>query len=232
MTDRPPVAALPPDASDDQIRAALTAMVLADDYPCVGARSVFRRGTAEVAVFEGLADPATAPELQRRLAAFGSHADSTVLASFVAVFRGPAIESEEQFERLLWRQLADLAALDDSPWDPRVDPDPTSPKFGFSIGGEGFFVVGMHPRASRLARRAPLPVLVFNLHRQFDHLRATGRFDRIRDTIRRRDTRFQGAPNPMVADHGSITEARQYSGRAVPRDWRPPVHLTATKEHP
>jgi len=36
----------------------------------------------------------------------------------------------------------------------------------------------------------------------------------------------------MVADHGSLTEARQCSGRAVPRDWRPPIDLTRRALHP
>ncbi|HSN10910.1 MAG TPA: guanitoxin biosynthesis heme-dependent pre-guanitoxin N-hydroxylase GntA, partial [Propionibacteriaceae bacterium] len=92
--------------------------------------------------------------------------------------------------------------------------------------GVAFFVVGMHPRASRIARRTPWPVLVFNLHRQFEALRASERYERMRDTIRRRDVRLQGSVNPMVADHGSVSEARQYSGRAVRTGWEPPVELT------
>ena len=100
--------------------------------------------------------------------------------------------------------------------------DPENPHFAFSVAGTAFFVVGLHPNASRVARRAPLPTLVFNLHAQFERMRADGRYQRMRDTIRRRDAELQGFLNPMVSDHGVSSEARQYAGRAVPPDWTPP----------
>ena len=53
-------------------------------------------------------------------------------------------------------------------------------------------------------------------------MRADGRYQRMRDTIRRRDAELQGSLNPMVSDHGASSEARQYAGRAVPPDWTPP----------
>ena len=43
------------------------------------------------------------------------------------------------------------------PWDPRVSDDPANPHFAFSVGGTAFFVVGLHPQASRIARRTPCP---------------------------------------------------------------------------
>jgi FPC/CPF motif-containing protein YcgG len=52
----------------------------------------------------------------------------------------------------------------------------------------------------------------------------------MRDTIRRRDAELQGEPNPMVDDHGTRSEARQYSGRAVPDDWEPPTDLGTAGE--
>src|SRR6476620_7390004 len=75
------------------------------------------------------------------------------------------------------------------------------PHFAFSLAGTAYFVVGLHPAASRIARRTPLPTLVFNLHEQFEELRQSERFERMRDTIRRRDQALQGSVNPMVADH-------------------------------
>ena len=66
-----------------------------------------------------------------------------------------------------------------------------------------------------MARRAPWPILTFNLHAQFEQLKQTERYAHMRDTIRARDLELQGSVNPMVADHGTISEARQYSGRAV-----------------
>ena len=75
-----------------------------------------------------------------------------------------------------------------------------------------------------MARRAPLPTLVFNPHAQFEELRAEGRFDGMRTTIRRRDEDLQGFINPMVADHGDSTEALQYSGRHH-GGWEPPLDV-------
>jgi FPC/CPF motif-containing protein YcgG len=67
-----------------------------------------------------------------------------------------------------------------------------------------------------------LPVLVFNLHEQFEALRESGAFERMRDTIRRRDEELQGSVNPMVGDYGTVSEARQYSGRKLEEGWEPP----------
>ncbi len=217
-------------ASDAEIRDALAAMVADPAYPCVGAKSVFARDEVEVFVGERLADEDATARLLESLAGFSeAHPRSSdgppAMASFVAVFRAPVPATEAEFEDLLWRQLALLHAIDDAPWDDAVSSDPASPHFGFSVAGRAYFVIGMHPASSREARRAPLPVLVFNLHSQFEQLRASGRYDRIRDTVRKRDVRLQGCLNPMVADHGVRSEARQYSGRAVGDDWLPPHDL-------
>ena len=63
---------------------------------------------------------------------------------------------------------------------------------------------------------------MFNLHDQFEQLRAQGRYDKLRDTISDRDIKLAGSPNPMLAPHGKVSAARQYSGRAVGADWACP----------
>ncbi len=195
----------------------------APDYPCVGARSVLRQQRAEVHGYAELGAPATARPLLRHLTRFGESVDLTEgFASFVAVFLHDPGADEAAFEELLWRQLQDVHDIDDAAPDPAVSAEPASPDFGLSVGGTAYFVIGLHPAASRPARRAPLPMVVFNLHRQFDMLRAAGRYERMRDTIRRRDAGANGSINPMVADHGQSSEAAQYSGRYVPPDWRAP----------
>ena len=80
----------------------------------------------------------------------------------------------------------------------------------------------MQKPASRPARRAPYPTLVFNLHDQFEQLRAAGRYERMREAILARDEKLAGSINPMLARHGEASEARQYSGRAVGEEWRCP----------
>lgn len=201
-------------------------MVLHPEYPCLGARSVFNRDRATVVVLERLATEASTRTLLRALTDFGRETDRAAgFASLVAVFRAAEISDESEFESLLWRQLELLYEADSKPWDPRVSDDPENPHFAFSVGGTAFFVVGLHPQASRIARRTPLPTLVFNLHEQFEELRASDRFERMRDTIRRRDAELQGSLNPMVADHGRSSEARQYSGRSVPEGWEAPARF-------
>ncbi|WP_377644835.1 guanitoxin biosynthesis heme-dependent pre-guanitoxin N-hydroxylase GntA [Oryzobacter terrae] len=213
-------------AHRDEVVAAIAEMVAHPEYPCLGARSVFRRDAATTVVLDDLTD--TSPggsldQLGEELRAFAQDVDATGdLVSFVACFRGPELEDEPQFEHALWTALQHLHDHDDEQWAEGVAADPGNPHFAFSIAATAFFVVGLHPQASRIARRAPLPTLVFNLHEQFERMRADGRFERMRDTIRRRDTDLQGAPNPMAVDHGASSEARQYSGRAVPDDWEPP----------
>ena len=114
--------------------------------------------------------------------------------------------------------LQHLHDSDDQPWADGVADDPARAHFAFSHGGVPFFIVGLHPKASRIARRTPVPVLVFNLHEQFERLRAEGGYERMRDKIRQRDQSLQGSLNPMVDDHGSSSEARQYAGRKVGDD--------------
>ena len=214
------------DAPRRDIVAAIEEMVAHPEYPCLGARSVFRRDAATLLVLDGLADTTDGGSLDTLGAALTHYADEVdaegELVSFVACFRGPVPDEEREFESLLWGALQHLHDRDDEPWADGVAADPDNPHFAFSLAGTAFFVVGLHPSASRVARRAPLPTLVFNLHDQFERLRADGRYQRMRDTIRRRDTDLQGFPNPMVTDHGETSEARQYAGRAVPDDWSAP----------
>jgi FPC/CPF motif-containing protein YcgG len=98
-------------------------------------------------------------------------------------------------------------------------PTRTTPTFRSASAGRLFFIVGLHPNASRKARRFEAPTLVFNLHDQFEQLRADGRYGKLRERILERDIRFSGSVNPMLATHGEASEARQYSGRAVDEAW-------------
>lgn len=213
-------------ARAEQVVEAVSAMVAHPDYPCLGARSVFRRSTARIVVLDDLTETTRGGALDRLGIALRQFAENTdpagEFASLVACFRGPASSSEQEFESLLWGALQHLHDRDDTPWADGVAADPADPHFAFSVAGCAFFVVGLHPGASRVARRAPVPTLVFNLHEQFERLRGEGRYDRMRDVIRRRDTDLQGCPNPMALDHGLSSEARQYAGRAVPPTWSAP----------
>lgn len=210
-------------ASTDEFGELLSERILGPEYPCLGARSVFKRERATVVLHGDLEAPETARTLLEQLREYAAAVDPEEgFVSFVAGFRGPEVRDEKHFEEMLWGLLQRLHDVDEQPWAPEVSADPNDPHFAFSVAGTPFFIVGLHPKASREARRMPLPVLVFNLHEQFESLREEGGFERMRDTIRRRDEELQGSINPMVSDHGETSEARQYSGRKLEKAWEAP----------
>lgn len=211
---------------DGHLTQAVAEIVTHPQYPCLGARSVFQRNRASVRVYGDLADPLSAPVILRDLREFAANTDHDGgFASFMAIFRGPVIDDERHFERLLWAQLRQIHEVDDVPWNEDVSADPEDEHFAFSAGGTAYFIVGLHPQATREARVTPVPTLVFNLHEQFEILRRSGTYAGMRDKIRERDERLQGTINPMVADHGASSEARQYSGRRVGPTWRAPFPI-------
>lgn len=193
-------------------------------FPCVGAKSALAKGTLDILLARDLRsnwdDRRIYDGLNKTIEAYRK--DSTVFRSFAVVFQGPITQDERSFERHLWARAESLTNKDTwlgAPRDPRVSNDPNDPHFSLSFAGEAFFIVGLHPMASRPARRFERPVLVFNLHDQFEQLRSEGRYEKMRNTIVERDIKLSGSANPMLAQHGSISEARQYSGRKVGADW-------------
>jgi len=216
----------PSDACLLAVDASLRAQVLHSAFPCVAARSAFNRGGYRFGLLAPLGSQEATAQLWQALRHFGEEFPSPVdeFVTYVAVFQDAGSQGELPFETALWDQLQALHALDARHfgWAEGVGQDPRGDDFSFSVGGRAFFVVGMHPRASRLARRAPHTTVVFNLHEQFERLRTTGKYDAMQHAIRRRDQALQGSINPVLASFGESSEARQYSGRAVPADWRCP----------
>ena len=233
-------------AAAETVFGWLTQRVDAGRHPCVAARSAFNSTSERFGLYGPPADEATtaglAADLRRFAQGTGDEededhapaADASDFATFIAVFDAPgrpdadpdryarAADPELAFETDLWAQLSALHAVDEADWDPATSPDPTHKDFSFSFAGRSFYIIGMHPRASRPARRFPRPALVFNLHAQFERLRETGKYGKMRDVIRARDIQRTGSMNPMLADFGKRSEAVQYSGRAVGKDWRCP----------
>jgi FPC/CPF motif-containing protein YcgG len=205
---------------------AFRAFILDEAFSCLGAKSSIRRGSYRLGAYARFDDAEVTAGLARDLYAFvaerrGFASDFT---AFVAVFGALERAGEAAFEAALWSQLQRLHDLDLAyhPWDPRVSDDPDDPGFSFSLAGDAFFVVGMHPDASRAARRFAWPALIFNAHEQFEHLRADGRYRRLQHRIRARELRLDGTLNPNLDDFGRHSEARQYSGRATGDGWRCP----------
>ncbi len=219
--------ASPPDLYASAAVAAFRGFVQNPQFSCVGAKSAVAQESVRLGVYERLGSEGATAGLARDLWTFTHDPDTDAdndFVTFVALFKEPTELDEAGFEEHLWAQLRRLNRLD-APlhaWDPTVSPDPEDPHFGFSFAGTAFFVVGLHPHSSREARRFPWPLLVFNPHAQFMRLREAGRWARMQDVIRTRELSLQGSLNPNLADHGNVTEARQYSGRPVEPDWHPP----------
>lgn len=210
-------------AGDEELRSRIAEA----DFPCVGAKSALARGTLKTLVCHSLASGWDDVAIHRELMdwADGYRADPTGLRSLAVVFSGPDGLDEESFETLMWERIQSFSDKDHwlgQRYDHRVSADPGDPHFSLSFGGEAFFVVGLHPNASRPARRFPRPTLVFNLHSQFELLRDEGKYERMRERILKRDVEVAGTINPMLSRHGEASEARQYSGRAVEDGWRCP----------
>lgn len=216
--------------SDSHLISRFEKFVQAPDFPCVGAKSALARQRMRFIVARDISsgwdDARLYPELFFLSQRWAD--DPKIFQSLIVLFEGgPEFLSEPEFERHLWARLQSIS--DKDAWrgvgyDPEVRRDPDDPHFSFSVGGEAFFVVGLHPNASRPARRFERPALVFNIRKQFEALRAEGRYEKLRENILDRDVALAGSLNPMIARHGESSEARQYSGRAVDDAWQCPFH--------
>lgn len=196
-------------------------------FPCVGAKSALSHSQIDFCVAASLASPETDRQITERLQSFARSNDSqSVFVSFITIFKDTPPLSEKQFEHFLWERLQSFHDIDrmSYQWDTEISCDPESPNFSMSIGGRGFYIVGLHPQSARKARQFKYPTLVFNLHSQFELLRSDGRYDHIHDNIMARDIAYSGSPNPMLAPFGEISEARQYSGREIEKTWKCPFH--------
>jgi uncharacterized protein len=208
---------------------AFEALVAAQDFPCLGAKASQARHGLH---FLGAHDIASARDDRRITAGLqdfaGRHGEHSLFVSLVVLFPFSTRLSERGFEVALWQRLRAIHVIDreEHGWDASVSDDPASANFSMSVGGKAFYVVGLHPDASRRARRFRCPVLVFNPHSQFEQLRADGRYGKLRQAIVQRDIAYAGSANPMLAVHGKSPEARQYSGRQVGADWVCPFRAT------
>lgn len=207
----------------------IAGFISSKSFPCVGAKSALNKDRIRFGRFASLGSALNAPQLNDALLAFSAEFENpgNGPVSYMAIFDNDEPLSEMEFEERLWEQLQSMHDVDQRrgfDWNPQVSADPGRHDFSFSNGGRAFFVVGLHPGASRLARRAPMPCMVFNFHDQFESLKASGKYQSMQDAIRARDMELQGSINPVLARFGDSSEARQYSGRAVEAGWKCPFH--------
>ncbi|QPG04582.1 YqcI/YcgG family protein [Salinimonas marina] len=198
------------------------------NFPCVGAKTALTKDQISVNQYGTLDDESENTDILSDLYAFIERFDieKHMFSSFVCTFEGPWDHTERQYERLLWAKLQQLHEVDSRlhGWDKAVSRDPEHDNFSFSLGEHAFFIVCLNPASRRRSRRFESPTIVFNLHEQFDKLKDEGKFEAFRDHIRKRDSVFCGSDNPMLGNHGSDSEAKQYSGRLLEENWKCPFH--------
>jgi uncharacterized protein len=232
MSNRPASQQTPPrvHAARGPIPPDFAAFIGSDAFPCVGARSAYALGGLTVMEAGNFTSPDHDTAIHAALCTFGevSREETAGLHSFACLFRhGPRL-SEAEFEAALWARaqgLHDIDAASGARWAEGVSREPNSPDFSFSVGGMAYFVVGLHPGASRAARRFCRPALIFNPHEQFERLRVDGRYYQMQSIIREREIAQHGSINPMLSDFGSGREAAQYSGRQVDEGWTCPLKV-------
>jgi FPC/CPF motif-containing protein YcgG len=195
-------------------------------FPCIGAKSAITKQQLKCIVVDHIACPKDDRAILQFLYGFiDEYRDSgTLFHSATVIFEQPVIPNEEMFDALLWKRLQALADLDakDHAYDHRVSKEPDSPFFSFSLKEEALFIVGLHPASSRASRQFKYPALVFNPHAQFEKLKETDRYERMKNIIRKRDREYSGSVNPMLEDFGDASEVHQYSGRNYDTNWKCP----------
>jgi len=205
-----------------------------ESYPCIGAQTALNSNMISVGFFGCMNHENTSEQicegLYRYIDAMKDRPSSFL--TYIAIFENECISNEEHYENELWDLLFSMHSYDNQKysWNNEVSNHTLNKNFSYSIGGEAFFLVGMHPQSSRRARRFKYPAIAFNLHSQFELLRENNRFQRIKNVIRDREMDFQGSINPMLSDYGHGLEAPQYSGRKVSKNWQCPYSFRKENE--
>jgi len=206
-----------------------TSFIRNKDFPCVAAKDVIAKGNISIFVADHLA----CPHDDRRILDFiydftGMYRLSEKgFYSAAIIFKEPVSINEKMFDAFMWQRLQALKDMDalKFPHDSRVNADPASKNFSFSLMAEAYFIVGLHPKSSRQARRFKYPTLVFNPHAQFAEMKSAERYEKMKTIVRKRDIAFSGSVNPMLTDFGEASEVYQYSGQRYGVEWKCPLKV-------
>ncbi len=204
----------------------------AKEFPCIAAKAAMAKQNIKCFVADNMACPKDDAAILQFLYHFVEdyRNSNEFYHSAVIIFSNPQILNEEMFDGLLWQRLQALEILDakNYTYDNRVEADPASGNFSFSIKEEAFYIIGLHPASSRQARQFNYPALVFNPHLQFEQLKENAKYEMMKNTVRKRDVALSGSVNPMLQDFGKSSEAFQYSGRKYDESWKCPLKINHT----
>lgn len=199
------------------------------EFPCIAAKAAQARQQIKCMVADHLACPKDDDDILKFLYAFVEDYRNSkeFYHSAAVIFKYSVDMNEEVFDNLLWQRLQSLSNLDaqNVTYDNRVNNDPNSPQFSFSINQEAFYIIGLHAKSSRQSRQFKYATLVFNPHDQFEKLRETTKYDKMKHVVRKRDIALSGSINPMLKDFGNVSEVYQYSGREYDENWKCPLQI-------
>ncbi|MDB5201433.1 MAG: hypothetical protein JWQ27_842 [Ferruginibacter sp.] len=224
-------------AEKEDIINEYKAFIGAAAFPCIAAKAALSRQQVNCFVTGSMYCPHFDKAILDFLYQFTDQlrASEDMYHSAAIIFTDLFPEDEAAFDQLLWQRLQSLSDLDakNYGYDKRVSADPTAADFSFSLKGEAYYIIGLHPNSSRRARSFKYPVLVFNSHAQFEALRETTKYDQMKKVVRKRDTLYSGSVNPMLEDFGTGSEVFQYSGREYPAGWECPlkIHHAGNTDH-
>ena len=200
-----------------QIKKAYIDFINQKTFPCIGAKAAVAKSQVQLLVVGNMACPADDSRILNFIYDFveSYRMAGNIFYSAAVIFSNPESMTEEVFEALLWQRLQSLSDLDaeNFPYDSRVSASTASADFSFSLKEEAFFILGLHPGSSRPSRRFAYPALIFNPHAQFEEMKETNKYDMMKKAVRKKELIFSGSINPMLNDHGRLSETNQYSGK-------------------
>jgi FPC/CPF motif-containing protein YcgG len=189
----------------------------AQDFPCLAGRSIARTDQYAFCAYPDMKDPKIAQGLMHDMIRFQQEfgiphdpiAQGHRFRSFVATFRSPLPHTPIEGAEALYELLGNMHEVNKKHygWADGFSNNTDSPNFGYSSGDSAFFIASFHPGAYDVSRKSDINFVVFNSHAMLDALKAEGKFERLRDVIRKR----QEHVHPYLGDHGEVLEWRQYA---------------------
>lgn len=221
---------------NDLIVEEYKAFLSSKKFPCIAAKAALSKQQVQCMVVDHMACPKDDHAILQGIYRFIDiyHQAGTAFHSMAVIFKAPQKLNDDLFDELMWRRLQALRDLDSKiyGYDKRVDADPRSANFSFSLKEESFFIIGLHGNSNRPARQFRYPTLVFNPHAEFEKLREANRYEHMKTAVRKRDILYSGSINPMLKNYGEQSEVYQYSGRNYDSQWQCPLKNNyATTEH-
>ena len=146
LTAEPPI--------QSELENDFKAFIADSAFPCVGAKSAVAKGTMDILIAQDIRSNWNDRLIYNALTKVAAtyREDRALFRSFAVIFNGPCGLTEQEFEHFLWARAESLTNKDTwlgRPHDNRVSDDPQDPHFSLSFNGEAFFIVGLHPAASR-----------------------------------------------------------------------------------